>query len=152
MTACPEWIDELADAALGRPVSAPLAAHLAACAACRGDLESLRARAALLDAGVRRLVRSNPPPSLVPRTLSALPPRPSLKRIPLAWAAAALIVLGGALAVGRHRSDETRLADAARTVGGWTSPTRALLPAPSPSQPAEVPRLGVSYFDDAKEN
>ncbi len=151
MTACPEWIDELADAALGRPVSAPLAAHLAACAACRGNLEALRASAARLDAGVRQLVRSDPPPSLVPRTLSAIPPRPSPRRIPLAWAAAALIVLGGALAVGRHRSEETRLADAARTVGAWTSPTRSLLPAPKPSQPVEVPRLGESYFDAPKE-
>jgi anti-sigma factor RsiW len=152
VTTCLEWTDELADAALGLPVSVPLAAHLAACAACRGDLEALRASAGRLDAGVRRLVQSDPPPSLVPRTLSALPPRPALRRIPLAWAAAALIVLGGALAVGRHRSEETRLVDAARAVGGWTSPTRSLLPAPNPSQPVEVPHLGESYFDAAKEN
>lgn len=151
MTACLEWTDELMDAALGRSVSAPLAAHLAACAACRGDLEALRARAARLDAGVRQLVRSNPPPSLVPRTLSAIPLRPKSRRIRLAWAAAALIGLGGALAVRRHRAEETRLADAARAVGTWTSPTRSLLPAPSPPEPVEVPRLGESYFD-AKEN
>jgi anti-sigma factor RsiW len=152
VTTCPEWIDELADAALGRPVSAPLTAHLAACAACRCDLENLRARAASLDAGVQRLVRSDPPPSLVPRTMSAMPPRRWPRRIFLAWAAAALIVLGGALAVGRRRSEEARLADAARAVGAWASPTRSLLPAPNPSQPVEVPRLGESYFDAAKEN
>jgi hypothetical protein len=152
MTACLEWTDGLMDAALGHPVSAPLAAHLGSCAACRGDLEALRARAAHLDAGVRRLVRSDPPSSLVLRTLSAIPPRPARRRIPLAWAAAALIVLGGALTVGRRRSAEMRLADAARAVGAWASPTRSLLPAPNPSQPVDVPRLGESYFDVAKEN
>lgn len=151
MTACPEWKDALLDAALGLPVSAPLAAHLAACAACRGDLEALRARAVRLDADVRNLVRSDPPPSLAPRVLSALPPRHSRRKILLAWAAAALVALGGALAVRRHRAEETRLAAAARAVGVWTSPTRSLLPAPSPSQPVEVPRLGESYFDVSKE-
>jgi anti-sigma factor RsiW len=152
MTACLGWTDELTDAALGRSVSELLVAHLASCAACRGDLEALRAGAERLDAGVRRLVQSDPPPSLVPRTLSAIALRPAHRRVSLAWAAAALIVLGGALAIGRHRSEETRLADAARAVGGWTSPTRSLLPAPHPSQPVEVPRLGESYFDVVKEN
>ena len=154
MSACNEWQERLLDHALGQAAGAELEAHLASCAACSRALDDLRARAGLLDAGVRQAVGVEPPAGLAARIVA----RASLQRAkpaqPWRWrVAAAVFVTAAALAVlaylrGVSRAREWgQLSAAAATLSGWRSPTESLLHSPSQEWLGHVPSLGKGYFE-----
>ncbi len=69
---CGRYQKTLAGLAAGEPPSAALAAHLAACAACRAELASLRDGLALADATLREIVAHQPSPLLAARIARAV--------------------------------------------------------------------------------
>ncbi len=78
MSACSTWREQLTDYALGLPASGALLAHVASCASCSTALADWRARIQQLDAGVRQLVSSEPPPYLPSRVVAGINSRPPL--------------------------------------------------------------------------
>jgi hypothetical protein len=69
---CERHRETLAEAALGQPATAILAAHLAECAACRGRLEQLRIEVSSLDAALRDALAVEPPAGFERRTSGRL--------------------------------------------------------------------------------
>ncbi len=132
---CGELRPALLDCALGLAAAPPLAAHLAACAECRAELELLRQRAAAIDAELAR--GAAPPPALEERILERLAHR---RRWPALAAAAALAAALLLFAILTRPAPEPRL-----TLSSWQSPTRSLLTPPLKAA-AATPRLGETLF------
>lgn len=92
---CKAYRKALVDAAAGSAIEAAAQAHLAACQECAAALAGEQGLFAAVDAGVSRLVSSEPPPSLVPRVReSVAQERVASRRFGLAraWAPAAAVV------------------------------------------------------------
>ncbi len=154
MTACHQWRQRLDDHALGLPAGAELEAHLAGCALCSAALKEQHARIRRLDAGVRRLLASEPSPYLASRVLAEI--RSGKRARAGRWKAVlAALACAAALAVGVYairaaleaRKDEARASAAAGVLARWHSPTEVLLRPPAGPFLSNVPRLGVSFFE-----
>ncbi len=68
---CERYHEALRDVAAAAPASADVEAHLAACAACRAELATLRQALAVADGELARLLLVAPSPELVARIRSA---------------------------------------------------------------------------------
>jgi len=76
--ACERFRNALADVAAGGPAAAAVEAHLAACEACRAELETLRRALAAADAELAGLLAAEPTPALAVRIRRAVTePEPS---------------------------------------------------------------------------
>ena len=115
--ACERYRDALTDMAAGVPAPAPLEAHLAACEACRAELDVLRQALSLADAEMAGLASGEPSPELAVRIRQAVAeasPSPAW-RFGWVWpavAAAATLLVALAVWVGRgpSPSPEARVA------------------------------------------
>lgn len=153
MKNCEQYLEQLEDHALGRPLGDPARRHVETCPDCAGTRERLRALAAAIDVSLNRLGAAEPGLSLRPRISAALRSAevgPSLGgrlRIAVAMAAGVAIVAAATtLQLSRpaeraqHRA-ATALA-AASALSHWRSPTDVLL-APSLTTHTETtPRRG----------
>lgn len=93
---CERYRDALTDAAAGQPASPPLDAHLAACAACRGELDRLRELMAVAEESLAALAVAEPSPVLRVRIREAVTSEPEPTAGPpsrVAWAVAVAAVL-----------------------------------------------------------
>lgn len=155
MTACADWREQLEDHALGRPASAELAVHLAACPVCAAALGEWRQRAEQLDAGVRQLVASEPTAGLAARVLATVSAQPAHGASELRWkpAVAALAVAAGlsaslyAIRVVLETREQAQVMSFAAAVSQWRSPTESLLQSPAASLLKSAPQLGESFFE-----
>jgi hypothetical protein len=159
--ACERYQDALSDVAVGASAPAELEAHLAACAACRAELDALRQVLAVVDGELQRALASNPSPDLVARIRSAVAvseDAPS-RRLALAWrpllAAAAVLAIGLAVVVRTERRGEPvtvassaspgeparppRVADGAPAVTPTATPTRAANATPAAGHTEPLP-------------
>lgn len=87
---CERFETELTEHALGAPASPPLAAHLAACAACRSRVEDERSLAGWIDGELREAVRAEPSPAFLSRLRASMAEIPPPRRLEPAWFAATL--------------------------------------------------------------
>ena len=155
MTACVDWRDQLEDHALGRPASAELAVHLAACPVCAAALGQWRQRAEQLDAGVRQLVASEPTAGLPARLLAMVSAQPAHGAWAFAWKPAiAALAVGVALTVSIYvvrgaleSREQARVLSSAVVLSQWRSPTESLLQSPAASLLKSGPQLGESFFE-----
>lgn len=154
MNACNEWREKLMDHVLGQSASTALEAHLAACAACSGALSEWRTRSRQLDAGIRRLVASDPSPHVARGVLAEVrSPRSRplwIRRWKTAAALMICIAVLSAFLYHRHltiKRERVEALSAATTLAKWKSPTDSLL-ASSPSLWFKGgPRLGKGFFE-----
>lgn len=151
MTTCTEWREELAGHALGGPASVALAAHLASCFACTSALAAWRDQIEHIDAGVREMAASEPPPYLPARVLAAIRNRrrPGWVRswkIAVAGLAGAAALAVSILSV-RARMQAEKSYAAAVQIANWRPPSDVLLQLPGDSLLKEVPRLGEPLFE-----
>ena len=120
--ACERFRDALADVAAGLPAPAAVEAHLAACEACRTELEALRHALAVADAELARLLAAEPAPALAVRIRRGVAEAeaPPARRLAWLWpatavAATALVALVVVTGRGTPPTPEPRVAgDAAR--------------------------------------
>lgn len=103
--ACERYVGALADVAAGAPAAPEVEAHLAACEACRAELQALRHALAVAEAELRGLLSAEPSPALSTRIRRAVaegdPPEAHRWRLGWLWpslAAATLLVAIGVLA------------------------------------------------------
>jgi anti-sigma factor RsiW len=137
MSRCDALRGELADAALGQPVSEPLRSHLGECDICAAELQRQRALVQRMDAAVGRLVRAEPPAKLLkavrertrragPLAGEARPRSWSRQRVGIAAGAAIAACLAIAVGVNVLRPHGTPVSSAI-AVTAWRSPTAVLL-------------------------
>jgi hypothetical protein len=110
--ACERYQDALSDVAAGASAPAELEAHLASCAACRGELDALGQALAMTDAVLARLHDEQPSPDLparIRKAVAASEEAPS-RKLALPWgsalAAAAVLAIGLAVVVRTERGGE----------------------------------------------
>ena len=135
MTSCARWREELIDHALDQPASVALSAHLATCAGCTAALADWRARAGLLDTGVRALVAREPASTLRSRVLTGIDSKPALWSLPwgMRTAIVGAVLIAGIvlvihdLALKREHAQSTALASAGAALSQWRAPTDVLL-------------------------
>jgi hypothetical protein len=132
---CAEHLSELAEAALGVELSARAQAHLAACAACRGELDRLRSLAVAMDDGIAAIANADPAPGFAARVRVRLAEQPSPAVV---WGRAWIPALVGGLAVlalvawlAMNRPQPPRVAD---------HPPAALAPENTPGSGVESSR------------
>ncbi len=139
MKPCDAWREAIFDHALGDPPAPGLAEHLEACPACAAALEEVRAGAARMDSGLRRLVASDPSPSLAARVLANLaPPVPRWK---IALALCSLVVAAG-IAVWTSRDAREAAPRESVSISSWRSPTEGLLRSSADPLFKTVPKFG----------
>jgi hypothetical protein len=137
MSRCDALRDDLADAALGQPVSEALHSHLGECQVCAAELQRQRALVQRIDASVGRLVRAEPPAKLFdavreraqgagPLDLEARPRSWSRRWVGIAAGAAIAACLAIAVGVNVLRPHAPPVSSAV-AVTTWRSPTAALL-------------------------
>ena len=147
MNACPKWRDELIGHALGRPPSAALEAHLAACAGCSQALEAWRQKAARMDAGVQQLTAAEPrahgPERVLTQIQQLSPSRPFYGRVALA----ALILTVSLVVVLYRPAPPKKVPFPLMALSTWRSPTESLLHSPADSLLKSVPHLGEKLFE-----
>jgi anti-sigma factor RsiW len=150
----PRWREELADHALGQPVSPALREHLAACSDCRATLQKWQQRMERIDDGVRQFAVSEPSPHADSRVIAALRERPQASSWLHSWGrrtallgalGAVAIFLAYAWTIHEQRSEAVKALAAANSISTWRSPTASLLHSPNGDWLDATPRLG-NYF------
>jgi len=136
---CERYRDALADRAAGGPARPAVEAHVAACAECRAELETLRRALSLADSTLRALVAGEASLGLRDRIRRAMTEaddrsRRSLTGWPFAWTAA----LGGSVLAAAVFIAAWRSGSLAR--GPHTSPAPTTAEEPGRSPVPETPR------------
>ena len=156
--ACEEFRDSLNDLAASGPAAPALEAHLAACDACRVELEGLRRVLAIANAELGSLLSAAPSPEFAARIRTAVseaPVAPSWRPafwLPFAAVAAALLVAVGLFALRNQQSRSTTVAvetqRAADSVEKPT-PTGERAPVVAPAAPVLTPPAAVASASSA---
>src|SRR5262245_59160346 len=122
---CPRYREALADVAAGEPPRSEVEAHMAGCAACRSELDELRAALRLADAALGDLLAEAPGSGLRERILRAAAEDAGDGR-PAGGRPAWILFAGGSLAA------------AALLVAVWRQGSPARGPQESPAPPRTV--------------
>ncbi|MDD5544611.1 MAG: hypothetical protein PHX83_15705 [Acidobacteriia bacterium] len=154
MNACNDWREVLMDHALGKAASTALQAHLAACEACSGALSEWSAQSRRLQAGVRRLVTSDPSPHMASRVMAEIRSPRSRPFWIRRWKAAVVLTVGIAVLSGGFfyyrystiRRERAEALSAAATLAHWKSPTDSLLVSSTYDWFKDGPRLGKGFY------
>lgn len=156
MKSCPDWQEELLDYALGVPAAPGLLEHLERCPACARRLAAWQSGGERLDAGVRRLVHSEPPPDLAPRVLARIQTEPAsagwaARSKPLLAAAALAVLVSLSVYAFRmaavRREEARKLNAAAAAISSWRAPTAPLLRSALDPLLKTTPKLGETFFE-----
>jgi hypothetical protein len=138
---CERFRKALTDAAAGEPAPPALETHLAACDACRAELERLRSLVALADQELAALAVAEPSPSLPARIREAVADQGEapVLRWRFAWSAAAVAMLALA-ALGAWRSTVSRapVSPAVTETAAVASPSPPAATDPSPGAAARA--------------
>jgi anti-sigma factor RsiW len=145
MKGCPEWMDQIAGCAVGDPVEAALAAHLAGCPDCASALRESQAMAARMDEALKRRGAAEPPMYGPERVMARVGEQRPARGFRWRWAAAgsAVVALMAMVMWMRGRTGETD----ATALSTWRSPTEELLRPPVAAAWTTTPRLGEGYFE-----
>jgi hypothetical protein len=141
MKGCSDWMDVVADCALGDAPGPVLAAHLAICPHCENALRESRTAAARIDEALARRAAVEPPVYGPERVMARVRPRADTR---WRWAAVACAVAAMFAIViwMRHPKLEADVT----ALSTWRSPTQALLRPPVTAAWITTPRLGEGFF------
>lgn len=149
MNACNKWREELLEAAVGGEFAPAAQAHVNECTGCSAVLDAMRARSAMLDAGVASLVRgAEPRAGFEPRVLAAVDAqaRPSAQLSGLTWVRLAAVTAACVtVAIFLARAPQS-VAPKPPSLSEWQSPTAGLLRSTGDDILRPKLRLGEFYF------
>jgi hypothetical protein len=144
MKGCSNWMEAIADCALGKAASPKMAAHLAVCPLCQDGLRESSAMAARIDAALRRSAAVEPPLYGPERLLARIRGQADT-RAWWRWAAAGSAVLAVIIAIVlwvRHPASKAEIT----ALSTWRSPTQWLLRPPVAAAWTPAPRPGEGHF------
>jgi hypothetical protein len=117
--ACDRFAEAIKACALGSPLRADAAAHLAVCSDCQAMLEAEERVLVTIDTALEDLASTGPAPDFVSRVRAHVEQAP--RWMPSAWgtpaAVAALALLVAAVAVGRLPRERSAAREAVRGAG-----------------------------------
>jgi hypothetical protein len=163
--ACERFADAIRARALGSPLRADAAAHLAVCSDCQATLDTEERVIATIDTALEQLASTGPAPNFVSRVRAHVEhaPRWTPRTLRTQAAVAALAVLVGAVVVGRLPRERSSVREAsasrpvarpvvapAEKVAGPTArpetkrkPRARRRPVPEPARLAQMPEVLV---------